>query len=325
MSRRLRLHVPGGTYYVVQAGTSRDAIFRRPQDYRRFEHLLAAALRRTGSTLHAYCWLPNSIHCAIQIETTAIGRMLQAVTGQYARSMQSERGEHGHFFRHRYRAVLIEPDAHLLSLVRYLHHLPVLQRCARSVQEYAESSDAAYRHAKSRCWLTTRRVARLIDREFGSYEHWITARPSIADVDLFEAGSSCDPRVVGSSEFIAALPRETRAYRTTATLDQAIDTVACRLGLDRELILSRSRERELTLARALITWYAIERRIAPLSEIARRLRRDASTLSVGIRRARARRPDLFDMEALPDLVPLSGPRARVSNGRKNEEIDAAHS
>ena len=58
-------------------------------------------------------------------------------------------------------------------------------------------------------------------------------------------------------------------------------------------------------AGALIAWYATERRIAPLSEIARRLRRDPSTLSVGISRYRHRRADLFDLERLHDLVPLT--------------------
>ena len=95
-----------------------------------------------------------------------------------------------------------------------------------------------------------------------------------------------------------------RPYRTTATVDQVIETVACRLGIQRERILSASRERELTLARALVAWYVTERRIASLAGIARRLRRDSSTLSVGIARYRRRRPELFDVQALHDLAPL---------------------
>src|SRR5262245_37822022 len=78
MSRRLRLHVAGGTYYVVQGDAGRGALFTRPEDHRVFERLLAAALRRTRSVVLAYCWLPESIHCAIRIDTTSVGRVMQA-------------------------------------------------------------------------------------------------------------------------------------------------------------------------------------------------------------------------------------------------------
>ena len=41
MSRRQRLHVPGGTYYVVQRGSTTRPIFSQHQDYQLFERLLA--------------------------------------------------------------------------------------------------------------------------------------------------------------------------------------------------------------------------------------------------------------------------------------------
>jgi len=76
------------------------------------------------------------------------------------------------------------------------------------------------------------------------------------------------------------------------------------MGVERDLVLSNSRQREFTLVRALIAWYATERGVATLSEVARCLRRDPSTLSMAISRYRARRPELFKITAMHDISPL---------------------
>jgi len=93
-------------------------------------------------------------------------------------------------------------------------------------------------------------------------------------------------------------------YRTTLTLDQIIDLVCMKLGVERKDLMSKSRKRELVLARSLIGWYATERGVATLCEVARRLRRDPSTLSSGIERYRKLLPALFTLEAFPDLALL---------------------
>ncbi len=113
-----------------------------------------------------------------------------------------------------------------------------------------------------------------------------------------------DPRVLGNREFMQVVPRSQRTYRSTHSLDQVIDTVSSKLGLERTEVLSRSRQRRLALARALITWYATERGIATLAETARRLERDPSTLFVAVERYRTLRPDLFNIGSLHDSGPL---------------------
>jgi putative transposase len=120
----------------------------------------------------------------------------------------------------------------------------------------------------------------------------------------FERGCDEDPRVLGDRQFMADIPRHMRVYRSSYSLDQVIDTVSCTLGVERSEVLSRSRQRRLSLARALITWYATERGVATLAEVARRLERDPSTLFVGVERYRTLRPELFNLTALPDTGPL---------------------
>ena len=66
-------------------------------------------------------------------------------------------------------------------------------------------------------------------------------------------------------------------------------------------------ERGLRLTSALITWYATERGVATLAEVARRLHRDPSTLFVAVERYRTLRPELFNVMALQDSTPLIRP------------------
>ena len=144
MSRRQRLHVPGGTYYVVQRGSTTRPIFSQHPDYLLFERLLATALRRTGARLHAYCWTPDAIHLALQIDSVSVGRFMQGITSRYARSIHERAAESGHFFRQRYKAILVDPDAYLLKLVRYVHHLPVIEALSSEPGGYPFTSHAAY-------------------------------------------------------------------------------------------------------------------------------------------------------------------------------------
>ena len=67
MSRRSRLHVPGGVYYVVQRSNARQPIFTDAADYAIFEQLLATMLARCRARVHAFCWEVDAIHLALQV------------------------------------------------------------------------------------------------------------------------------------------------------------------------------------------------------------------------------------------------------------------
>jgi putative transposase len=329
VSRRQRLHVPDGTYYVIQRGNIHQPVFSQAEDYVLFERLLASGLRRTGARVHAYCWMPQAIHLVLQIGEISVGRFMQGLTSRYARSMHKRAGESGHFFRHRYKAVLIDPKQYLLKLAHYMHHLPVRAGHAQNPADYMCSSHNAYLHRAVIPWLTTRTTTRMLDGcdAASDYAELMNNAPAEEDVSLFERCGSSDLRVIGTPEFLQSLPRHSRVYRTKTSLDQIIQTVTSTLGVERDHVLSNSRQREFTLARALIAWYATERGVATLSEVARQLRRDPSTLSMAVSRYRARRPELFKLTALHDVVPLAplSPRLHLQgwDGSDAEEREIA--
>src|SRR5437899_279416 len=93
MSRRSRLHVPGGVYYVVQRSNARQPIFTEEADYATFERLLSTMLVRCRVRAHAYCWETDAIHLVLQISDMPVGRLMQRLSSQYARRVHRRAGE----------------------------------------------------------------------------------------------------------------------------------------------------------------------------------------------------------------------------------------
>jgi putative transposase len=306
MSRRSRLHVPEGVYYVVQRSHAHQPIFTDPDDHATFERLLSTMLARCRARVHAYCWEVDTIRLIVQVSDVPLGRLMQRLSSQYARRVHRRQGESGHLFQQRYQAVLIDPEVYLLRLVRYLHLLPLRSGLCATLEDYEPSSHRAYLGIASVPWLTTSAVMRLLAPrpELAPYGYCRLMFGRIAPEEdtNFDRGGAEDPRILG--DFRKRIPIGQPPHHSTCSLEQVIDTVVCTLGLERSEVLSRSRQRRLALGRALITWYATERGVATLAEVSRRLQRDPSTLFVAVERYRTLRPELFNLMALHDSGPL---------------------
>jgi REP element-mobilizing transposase RayT len=326
MSRPPRVHVPGGTYYLIQRSGAGQKIFASPDDYAFLEQLVPTALRRNRASAYAYCWTPDAIHLVVRAGEVPIGRMMQGLTSRYARQIHRRSGESGHFFRTRYQAVLVDADEYLLKLIQYVHYIPVLTGLALHVDEYAYTSHRAYAGTAETSWINPRAALSALEIEEdprAAYAELMANRPADRDIELLCNGGASASRIVGGPEFLASLPRHVRKQRSKISLEQIICAVTQALGVDREHVMSSSRRRELALARALIAWFAIERRVATLTEVARRLNRDPSTLSVAISRYSVSRQDLFRLNSLHYLTPL-GPNDSHSAIAHAESGESQH-
>lgn len=302
MPRRSRLHVPGGVYYIILRSNPGRHIFSHASDYGDFEKFLTSALARCRAYVHAFAWQTDAIHMVVQITDVSVGRFVQRLTSQYARHVHKQRGGSGHLFQQRYHAVLIDPDVYLLRLIRYLHLLPPHDGVAEGIDANRLNSHSAYLGLTRVPWLTRRLAFRMLVRQGKrpdkAYSELMHKPPDPRDSVRFERGSRRDPRVLGEAGFLASLPTRPCVPENRGSLDQVIDAISQRMGLEREAVMSKSRQRTLALARALVTWHAIEHGIATLAEVARKLHRDPSTLFVAVERYRVLRPELFDKVAL---------------------------
>src|SRR5690606_31895951 len=144
-----------------------------------------AVLRRTGASVLAYCWTPNAIHLALQVDVAPIGDFMRELTSHYVQHVHRRTGERGQFFRRPYHATLIDPDAYLPMLVHYLHYVPVYAGLAHDPADYAHSSHRAYLGHAQQPWLETKPLLQLID---GFDEDRVVYRRMLADTPIPNAG-----------------------------------------------------------------------------------------------------------------------------------------
>jgi hypothetical protein len=135
------------------------------------------------------------------------------------------------------------------------------------------------------------------------YRQLMISKPTMPE--QLEQGALLTPGVLGGPAFLARLPRRVRSRFQSADhrirLDLLLQGVANLYALRIDEILSRRRERRLVLARTLIAWYATEYGGATLSEVARFLHRDVSTLSRTVGRYRRCDPEIFGSQILAAL------------------------
>lgn len=155
MPRRLRIHVPGGFYHATLRGNHQQNIFVADGDFYLLNKLVARAIEKFGAHLHAYCWMSNHLHLLVQVGDVPLANPMRQIAAEFARAMQSKIATTGHYFERRYHAVLVDSDAYLLELIRYIHLNPVRAGMVSNTAAYPWSSHHAYAGNRTEPWVTT--------------------------------------------------------------------------------------------------------------------------------------------------------------------------
>ena len=299
MPRPPRLHVDGGFYHVILRGNHREEIFHHPSDRDRFAELVAEVVERFRMRVHAFCWMSNHVHLAMQVGDAPLGPAMMRIGSRFARHMQRQRPTTGHFFERRYRATLVDADSYLLELVRYIHLNPVRAGIVADPIDYAWSSHRAYLGRTMLPWLTTEFALRLFSDDLAAarraYADFVVSDIGAAPGEQPVKGTASDTRVLGDDQFMAGLPSRVRA-RSHLSLDELIQRLSAMNGVSVESLSSDGRLRATARVRALSAHYAIKLRIATLSAVARRFGRSASALSQSLEHYRRMEPALFGAE-----------------------------
>ena len=90
--------------------------------------------------VHAYCFMTNHYHLVLETSNRHIADTMWALNTYYSKQYHIKYGTSGHLFQGRYRSVLVEKDAYLLEVSRYVHLNPVKARLAALPEYYPWSS-----------------------------------------------------------------------------------------------------------------------------------------------------------------------------------------
>ena len=144
MSRPLRIECPGAWYHIMNRGRRAENVFLDKEDYEWFLELLKDSSEMWNVRTAACCLMPNHYHMLIQTLDANLSRFMRHVNGVYTQRFNRFHGCDGHLFRGRFKSILVDKDAYLLQLVRYIHRNPLEAGIVDKLDGYEWSSHKGY-------------------------------------------------------------------------------------------------------------------------------------------------------------------------------------
>ena len=166
MSRPLRIECPSAWYHIMNRGRRAENVFLDKEDYEWFLELLKDSSEMWNVRTAACCLMPNHYHLLIQTPDANLSRFMRHVNGVYTQRFNRFHGCDGHLFRGRFKSILVDKDAYLLQLVRYIHRNPLEVGIVGKLDSYEWSSHKAYvSRAKKWGWLSKNYVLCMLTEE----------------------------------------------------------------------------------------------------------------------------------------------------------------
>lgn len=137
MARRPRLYLPGCAHHLIQRGNNRAACFYRDDDYKAYLAFLKEAAEKYEVALHAFVLMTNHVHMlATPSSDTGIARMMQGLGRKYVQYVNHTYGRTGTLWEGRYKSTLVDTEAYLLTVYRYIELNPVRAAMVAHASDY---------------------------------------------------------------------------------------------------------------------------------------------------------------------------------------------
>jgi len=281
MARPQRIEYEGAVYHVTARGNEQRALFADDSDRGRFVRVLSESVESFKIRLYLFCLMTNHIHLVLETPRGNLSRFMHRLQTAYTVYFNHRHQRHGHLMQGRYGASLVERDAYLLRLSRYVHLNPVFTKTWRSrpvgerragLRQYPWSSYRSYIGRDWRlAWVDYAPILAAVgSRDAGhaaTYRRFVEAGITQMDAAFLE-DARASRLCLGSEGFRARIralyesllreqPRtEDIAFRRTGTrlpVEQILQAVCQGLATDRASLLRRRRDsRERAVASRLL-------------------------------------------------------------------------
>ena len=284
------MELAGGLYHVIARGNKRRDIFRGDADRLRYLSRLAFYRKKFGFRVLAYCLMDDLVHLAIETGKTPLSKIMAGLQSAYTQDFNRRHRRSGHLFQGRYKTFLIEKDRYALALLRYIHENPVRARVVKRAEDFAWSSDRAYRRGRGPEWLDVDRLLSMLGRgraeAIRGYRKLMRGEAEESYEDIATWGQA----VKGEQAFADRVLREAGeppVIPRGLTAERVARQVARLEGLDFGQMRGPSRDRELSRARLTAAWLGREVARIPVAQTARVFARDTSTMINGLNKLEA--------------------------------------
>ncbi|MBN1548795.1 MAG: transposase [Syntrophaceae bacterium] len=104
----------------MNRGYDGRAIFREDGDKRIFLELLKKSWKLLKIRIFAYCLIDNHYHLVLQNMSGRMPQFFKRLNGQYGNYYRNRYGGKGYVFQERYKSMLIQDDAYVMSAIAYV-------------------------------------------------------------------------------------------------------------------------------------------------------------------------------------------------------------
>jgi putative transposase len=152
MPRRKVEYAPGSYYHLLNRGALKALLFHEPRAYHLFVQLVKRYAGQFGVTVIVMCLMPNHFHMIVRLEEGGdIVEFMKRLCFTFSLRINKMYNRVGTSFGGRYKAKLIENDAHLRYVCAYVHANPLSAGLVKDPEEWEYSN---YREwAKQRDYL----------------------------------------------------------------------------------------------------------------------------------------------------------------------------
>ena len=153
-----KMPMQGSYYHIYNRGVNRGDIFYKESDYFFCLKRVSNYCKKYSVQVIAYCLMPNHYHFLIRQDgEVPVSRWIQTVFNGYAQAFNKENNRKGTLFESRCQIKLIDKEAWLLHLVRYIHLNPVQAGLVFDAKDWPYSNYLE--------WIGERNGS-LVDRDF---------------------------------------------------------------------------------------------------------------------------------------------------------------
>jgi putative transposase len=140
MTRPLRIAYEGALYHLTSRGNEKKPIYHTDQDRIHFLFNLSEYVHRFQWICYDYCLMTNHYHLVVETPIANISDGMQLLNGAYATYFNRVHARVGHVFQGRFTGILVEKEAYLRELSRYVVLNPVRAGMCASPADYRWSS-----------------------------------------------------------------------------------------------------------------------------------------------------------------------------------------
>ncbi len=265
MARKPRIEYEGAFYHVITRGNQRRRLFKGDDDFQKYISLLAFYKERYKYSLYAYALMSNHVHLLIETRQIPLSKILQGINQSYTMYFNGKYKTVGHLFQGRYKAIVCDKDAYLLSLIKYIHLNPVKAKIAKEAGEYRWSSHRSYDKQLKNDIVDTDPVLRMFSEDKSQarklYRAYINDGIEVKKEDIYKTVSQ---RILGEEKFVDKVMEKiderfkNKRKHHEYSLKKIAETIGEMRGITLKQLREKSNNREILTVRQLASLAARE-------------------------------------------------------------------